>query len=73
MPEAVRWQLILIIMSWFTRTEDYSTKESFYGESEITYGSKNDSGSSSTSTSGPWDDYQREREHISSCWDGYSR
>ena len=65
-------------MSWFSRTEDYSTKESgFYGEPEITYGSKNDSdsdsGSGSTSTSGAWDDYQREREYITSCIDEYSR
>ena len=28
-------------MSWFSKTEDYSTKNSgFYSEPEITYGSK---------------------------------
>lgn len=59
-------------MSWFSKKEDYSTKESgFYGEPEITYGSKkDDSGSGSSSTSGAWDDFQHERERIiSSCND----
>lgn len=62
-------------MSWFTKTEDYSTKDSgFYGEPEITYGSKkDDSGSGSSSTSGAWDDYQHEREHIYSYNNGHSR
>lgn len=62
-------------MSWFSRTEDYSTKDSgFYGEPEITYGSKNDdTAPSSTSPAGAWDDYQREREYVSSCLDDYSR
>lgn len=70
MPEAVRGHQKIIIMSWFSKTEDYSTKDSgFYGEPEITYGSKKDD-SGSSSTSGAWDDYQREREHIiSSCND----
>lgn len=65
-------------MSWFSRTEDYSINDNgFYGEPGITYGSKNDSDSDtdsgSTSASGAWDDYQHEREHISSCWNGNSR
>lgn len=70
MPEAVRGHQKIIIMSWFSKTEDYSTKDSgFYGEPEITYGSKKDD-SGSSSTSGACDDYQRERERIiSSCND----
>ena len=59
-------------MSWFSKTEEYSTKDSgFYGEPEITYGSKKDeSDSESSSTSGPWDDFQREREYLyESCND----
>lgn len=72
MPEAVRWHQKIKTMSWFSKTEDYSTKDSgFYGEPEITYGSKkDDSGSGSSSTSGAWDDYQHERDRIiSSCND----
>ncbi|MBQ2243945.1 MAG: hypothetical protein II318_07040 [Bacteroidales bacterium] len=62
-------------MSWFSRTEDYSTKDSgFYGEPEITYGSKkDDTGSSSSSTSGAWDDFQREREYVYSVSKQHSR
>lgn len=72
MPEAVRWHQKIKIMSWFSKTEVYSTKDSgFYGEPEITYGSKKeDSGSGSSSTSGAWGDFQHERERIiSSCND----
>lgn len=66
MPEAVRGHQKIITMSWFSKKEDYTTKESgFYGEPEITYGSKkDDSGSGSSSTSGAWDDFQREREYL---------
>ena len=57
-------------MSWFSRTEEYSIDDNgFYGEPEITYGpstDETDSSSSSSSTSGAWDDYQHEREYISS-------
>lgn len=63
-------------MSWFSCTEDYSIKESgFYGEPEITYDPKNDETSlGPSSTSGPWDDYQHERERIySSCCNNHSR
>lgn len=62
-------------MSWVTKTEDYSTKDSgFYGEPKVTYGSKKeDSGSGSSSTSGAWDDYQHEREHIYSSNNRHSR
>jgi hypothetical protein len=57
-------------MSWFSKTEDYSTNDrGFYGEPEITYGSKKDD-SESSSTSGAWDAFQHERERIiSSCKD----
>ena len=65
-------------MSWFSRTEDYSIEDNsrnFYGEPEITYGSSDDtsSSSSSSSVSGAWDDYQHEREYISSCCDQHTR
>ena len=65
-------------MSWFSRTEDYSIEDNsrdFYGEFEITYGSSDDtsSSSSSTSPSGAWDDYQHEREYVSSCCDQHTR
>lgn len=79
MPEAERRQLNQKDMSWFSKTEDYSIEDSgFYGEPEITYGlskpSDSDSTSGSSSTSGAWDDYQHEREYVSSCWNnGHSR
>lgn len=64
-------------MSWFSRTEDYSIEDSsrnFYGEPEITYGSSDDtSSSSSSSSSSDWDNYQHEREYISSCCDQHTR
>ena len=62
-------------MSWFSKTEDYSTKDSgFYGEPEINKRKKkDDSGSGSSSTSGAWDDYQHEREHIISSCNGHTR
>ena len=72
MPEAERCHQKIKIMSWFSKTEVYSTKDSgFYGEPEITYGSKKeDSGSGSSSTSSAWGDFQHERERIiSSCND----
>lgn len=64
-------------MSWFSKSEDYTLEDTtFYGEPEITYG-KQESSSSSTpaTTSGAWDDYQHEREYISSSMlnDNYSR
>lgn len=62
-------------MSWFSRTEDYSTNDSgFYGEPEIAYGAKkDDTDPESPPPSGPWDDYQREREYVSSLMDEHSR
>lgn len=64
-------------MSWFSRTEDYSVKDSgFYDEPEITYGPSDEGSSSSTSSSsssGGWDDYQHEREYISSLWNQKER
>ncbi len=65
-------------MSLLSKEEGYSTKDSgFYGEPEITYGSKNSvSGSSSGSPSGssPFDDYQNVREMITSTYNnGRSR
>lgn len=65
-------------MSWFSRTEDYSiedTSSDFYDDPEITYGSSDDtsSSSSSSSASGAWDDYQHEREYVSSCCDQHTR
>lgn len=63
-------------MSWFSKTEDYSTVDSgFYGEVEVTYGpeKKDDSGSGSSSSSGGWDDYQRERTNIISSKNDRSR
>ena len=65
-------------MSWFSKKEGYSTKDSgFYAETEITYGSKKSvSGSSSGSPSGssPFDDYQNVREMITSTYNnGRSR
>lgn len=60
----------------FSCTEDYSTEDSgFYVEPTITYG-PSDEGSSSTSsssTSGAWDDYQHELEYISSNDDVHTR
>lgn len=67
MPEAVRWQINLLIMSWFSSTEDYSINDTgFYGEPEITYGTSDDDSSTDSypSSSGPWDDYQHEREYL---------
>lgn len=62
-------------MSWFTSEEDYSIKESgFYGEPTINYGSSDpEPADSSSSSSGGWDDYQHEREYISSCIDQHTR
>jgi len=64
-------------MSWFSKEESYSINNDngFYGEPEITYGTDSDSSTSgSSSTSGAWDDYQHEREQITSYGnDGYSR
>lgn len=62
-------------MSWFSRTEDYSLVDNgFYGEPEVTFGSTtDDSDSSSSSTSGAWDDFQHERECILSCNNDRSR
>lgn len=65
-------------MSWFSRTEDYSIEDNsrnFYGDPEITYGPSDDtsSSSSSTSASGAWDDYQHEREYVSTCCDQHTR
>lgn len=59
-------------MSWFSRTDDYSIENSgFYAEPEITYGPSEEGSSSSTSsTSGAWDDYQHE---YTSCWDQHTR
>lgn len=40
-------------MSWFSRTEDYSIEDNsrdFYGEPEITYGSSDDTSSSSSTS-----------------------
>lgn len=64
-------------MSWFSRTEDYSiedTNRDFYDDPK-TYGSSDDtsSSSSSSSASGAWDDYQHEREYVSSCCDQHTR
>lgn len=75
MPEAVRGHQKNKTMAWFSKTVDYSTKDSgFYGEPEITYGSKkDDSGSGTSSTSGAWGDYQRERERIISSFNNHSR
>lgn len=75
MPEAVRWHQIIKTMSWFSKTEDYSTKDSgFYGKPEITSGSKKDgSGSGPSSTSGTWDAYQHERERVMSSCCGHIR
>lgn len=66
----------LNFMSWFSKTEDYSTKDSgFYGEQEVTYGpeKKEDSDSGSSSSSGAWDDWQHERENITSSRNDRSR
>lgn len=62
-------------MSWFSKTEDYSTKDSgFYDESEITCGSKNDNpDSGSSSTAGAWDDFQHEREYIYELYNVHTR
>lgn len=62
-------------MSWFSRTEDYSLEDNgFYGEPEITFGPiTDDSDSGSSSTSGAWDDFQHEREYMSSCNNDRSR
>ena len=66
-------------MSWFSRTEDYSIEDNgrdFYGDLERTYGPSGDTStsSSSSSASGAWDDdYQHEREYISSCCDQHTR
>ena len=65
-------------MSGFSRTEDYSIEDNsrdFYGEPEITYGSSDDTSSSSSTSpsSGAWDDYQHEREYVSSCYDQHTR
>lgn len=63
-------------MSWFSKTEDYSTEDSgFYGEVEVTYGpeKKDDSDSDSSSSSGAWDDWQHERESIISSLNERSR
>lgn len=57
-------------MSLYSKEVDYSIFDSgFYGEPEITYGKKGegDPTTSASSASGAWDDYQHEREHISSC------
>ncbi len=56
-------------MSWFSCTEDYSLKEdNFYGEPEITYGSKKDDTDPETSSSsGAWDNFQHELVNIISC------
>lgn len=58
-------------MAYFSRVEDYSIHDNgFYGEPEITYGSerKDDTPPPTppTSTSGAWDDFQRELENIRS-------
>ena len=62
-------------MSWFSRTEEYSTENNgFYSEPEITYVSTEDDSSDSTlgsPESGRWDGYQY--EYISSCWNNRSR
>jgi len=57
-------------MSWFSKTEEYSIKDDgFYGEPKVTYGSTDDdSTTGSSSPSGGWDDYQHEREYVSSGW-----
>jgi len=76
MPEAVRRRIKLNNMSWFSKEEDYSIHDNgFYGEPEITYGpTDEDKPAPSASTSGAWDDYQHEREYISSIGNGgYSR
>lgn len=59
-------------MSWFHHEESYDIRSNdtiIYGEQTITYGSGSDSGSGSgtPSSSGPWDDYQREREYCACC------
>lgn len=76
MPEAVRWQINLLTMSWFSSTEDYSINDNgFYGEPEITYGSDDTSSSSSSSSaSGAWGDYQHECQYLGGLIDDqYSR
>lgn len=65
-------------MSWFSRTEVYSIEDNgrdFYGDPEITSGPSGDtsSSSSSSSASSAWDDYQHEREYVSSCCDQHTR
>lgn len=62
-------------MSWFSTTEyyDFSTND-VYGEPEISYSyTYEESDSGTPSSSGPWDDYQHERERIYASFDEHTR